>query len=128
MGTHPLPMPHVLVVEDEEVIRLETSDFLRSMGFWVYEAINGDEAIQKLQNGLAVDVVVSDVRMPGSADGFQVAAWVRQNTPYTKTILTSGDMGLPYINDNLCNQPFFIKPYNLYCLASQIRRDTRNHG
>jgi CheY-like chemotaxis protein len=83
---------HVLVVEDELVIRMLISDALRDEGYNVIEAFNGDEAVDILNAGLAVDLIVSDVRMPGSLDGLGLLDFARQHFPVLPIILTSGHL------------------------------------
>ena len=81
----------VLVVEDEVLIRWVIAEHLRDCGYRVIEAASGDEAIDIVQRtALTVDVVFTDVQMPGSIDGFALAQWVRRQRPAIKIILTSG--------------------------------------
>jgi CheY-like chemotaxis protein len=62
----------VLVVEDEVLVRMVISDYLRNCGYRVIEATSADEAMMILRNAeIDVDVVFSDVEMPASMDGFQ---------------------------------------------------------
>ncbi len=63
-----------LVVEDEMLIRIMVSDSLRDAGLNVIEAFNADEAIRILHSGVKVDLMLSDVRMPG-----RWTAWVFWN-------------------------------------------------
>ena len=56
------------------------------------EAGNADEALEIIQHGaVTIDLVFSDVVMPGSMDGFGLAKWIRANRPGLPIILTSGD-------------------------------------
>src|SRR4051794_25777084 len=74
------PMEIVLLVENEVLIRLAISEYLRECGYRVIEAVSADEAILVLgQEDLAVDLVLSDVAMPGSMDGFGLARWIRKH-------------------------------------------------
>jgi CheY-like chemotaxis protein len=84
--------PHgtVLVVEDELLIRLDLADQLRSAGVIVIEASTGDEALTALKANDAVDLVVSDIRMPGATDGMELVAWLRRERPKIKIVLVSG--------------------------------------
>jgi CheY-like chemotaxis protein len=84
--------PHgtVLVVEDELLIRLDLADQLRSAGLIVIEASTGDEALTVLKANDAIDLVVSDIRMPGATDGVELAAWLRRERPKIKIVLVSG--------------------------------------
>jgi DNA-binding response OmpR family regulator len=82
--------PVILMVEDEVRIRRESAEVLRAANFAVDEATNADEALQILRSGAAVDVVVSDVRMPGSIDGLALARVIKAEFPSAKVVLTSG--------------------------------------
>jgi two-component system cell cycle sensor histidine kinase/response regulator CckA len=89
-GTDTQPRMTVLVVEDEALIRWLLSDYLIGCGYCVIEAGSGDEAIEVLrETRVMVNVVVSDVMMPGATDGFALALWARKKRPEIKVILTS---------------------------------------
>ena len=80
----------VLIVEDELLIRLDLADQLRTAGLTVVEASTGDEALTVLKANDTVDLVVSDIRMPGATDGMELAAWLRRERPKIKIVLVSG--------------------------------------
>ena len=88
----------VLVVEDEPLVRDYVSDLLGQSGFEVVEASNGEEALSLIAEG-GVCAVVSDVSMPGSVNGFELARRVRAESPRTGVVLVSGvtepDVHLP---------------------------------
>ena len=86
----PAPPPTILVVEDDVLVRNLVAAYLRECGFDVIEANGADEAIRVLQASVPVDIVFSDVHMPGSMDGFGLAQWMRRERPELKIILTSG--------------------------------------
>ena len=67
-----------------------TAAYLRDCGFDVVEAGNADEAVRVLEAGIRIDIVFSDVNMPGSLDGFGLAQWLCRERPGLKIILTSG--------------------------------------
>jgi len=115
--------PAVLVVEDEVLIRLVIADYLRECGFKVYEAATALEAIEILESHkAAIDLVFSDVRLPGEMSGFTLAQWVRKNRPGVAIILTSGDARKSEAARELCeNEPFFAKPYDVQLVVSHIR-------
>lgn len=82
-----------LVVDDEELlVRLQIA-FLKRMGITASGVGSGEEGLRYLQ-GNAVDVVVSDVRMPGTMDGVQLYEWVRENRPELagRFLFASGDL------------------------------------
>jgi CheY-like chemotaxis protein len=114
----------VLVVEDEILIRWVIAEHLRECGYRVIEAGNGDEAIDVLRRtALAIDVVFSDVRMPGSIDGFALAQWVRRQRPGIKVVLTSGLAKAVDAAQALCiDVSVVVKPYSPTDLEQQIRR------
>lgn len=80
----------ILVVEDEVLIRLALADALRGAGFSVVEASNADEALSYLQAGGHIDLVFSDINMPGSLNGLELALRIRDDFPFLAIILTSG--------------------------------------
>ena len=73
----------VLLVEDEFLIRLMTAEMLRDEGFEVFEAQHGDEARALLDDPDNFDVLFTDVRMPGTLDGIDVALHARVRHPAT---------------------------------------------
>jgi CheY-like chemotaxis protein len=83
---------HILVVEDEVLIRMLISDTLRDEGYSVIEAFNAQEALDIINAGMAVDLVFSDVRMPGPLDGLGLLNVLRQRFPHIPVILTSGHL------------------------------------
>lgn len=84
--------PRILIVEDEFLIRMVVADHLRDAGFHVTEAFNGDEAIEILKSGAAVDLVFTDVRMPGLTDGMGVLRFVKESQPHLPVMMTSGHL------------------------------------
>ena len=118
------PSPTVLVVEDEVLIRLVIADYLRDCGYKVHEAVSGEEAIAILQAPeVSIDVVFSDVEMPGSMDGFALARWVRANKPGMEIILTSGIERSADIAATLCEAgPLMKKPYSSQDVVDRLRQ------
>jgi CheY-like chemotaxis protein len=118
----PAPPPTVLVVEDDVLVRNLVAAYLRECGFDVIEANGADEAIRVLQAEVQVDILFSDVQMPGSMDGFGLAQWVRRERPWLKVILTSGAARTAKEASDLCEHgPFLAKPYNHAELERHIR-------
>ena len=116
------PAPTILVVEDEVLIRLAVADYLRDCGFRIVEAGSADEAILVLRAEIEIDVVFSDVNMPGSMDGFGLAQWIRGERPGLKVILTSGVMRKTKAAGDLCERgPILAKPYDHGGLERRIR-------
>jgi two-component system, response regulator PdtaR len=97
----------VLLVEDEVLVRTPVAHTLRGAGFIVVEAANADEAWSYLRSGASVDLVFSDIQMPGSMDGVELARRIKENFDQIVIILTSGKGALPPSNDHY----FIGKPY-----------------
>ncbi len=79
----------VLLVDDEEFLRRVAVRMVSDMGFTVLEASSADEAQALLQRE-SVDILLTDIAMPGTLDGVQLATWVAQQMPHVHIILTTG--------------------------------------
>ena len=111
----------VLVVEDEPLLRMDISDQLQDMGFKVLEASNADEAVDMLAINSDIQVMFTDVDMPGGMDGLKLAAAVRDRWPPIKIIVTSGHHVVGA--DQLPAEVQFIpKPYNPDRIVSAFRQ------
>jgi CheY-like chemotaxis protein len=113
----------VLVVEDEILVRWIIAEDLRACGYRVIEAGSGDEAVDILRRtGLTIDVVFSDVQMPGAMDGLALARWIQQRRPSIKVVLTSGIASASDAADVLCSEAFLLpKPYSTAEVERRIR-------
>jgi CheY-like chemotaxis protein len=79
--------PTVLVVEDVPVVRMLLAKLLRGAGFQVVEAANGEDAIRIVEAGRPIQLVLSDVHMPGARiDGLDLARWLHKHRPGLKVI------------------------------------------
>src|SRR5262245_66458179 len=80
----------IIVAEDDVLVRLMLAEALRTAGFIVHEALNGDEAISLLTTIPDVDAVLTDMHMTTWADGVVVLEFVRAHHPHTLILLVSG--------------------------------------
>ena len=120
--TTPSEGASVLVVEDEVLIRRPIVDHLRDCGWRVLEAATADEAKALLLSGATIDVVFSDVQMPGALDGIGFARWIHDHHSEIKVLLTSGVAATTGIPIEVCAQKsIFRKPYDCEAVASRIR-------
>ena len=97
----------VLVVEDDFLVRLCAADALSEAGFNVLEAGSGPDALRILEGG-PVDVVFTDINMPGAFDGAGLARRIKNRWPATAVVVTSG-RGCP--EEDLGEALFLPKPY-----------------
>jgi CheY-like chemotaxis protein len=113
-------------VEDEVLIRFDTADQLRALGMAVTEAADAEEALRILESGVRVDLVFTDVRMPGTMDGLGLARAVRARYPGLKVILCSGDdnsIGQCLAEENAMDLTDFLrKPYRIDEVERRIRQ------
>jgi CheY-like chemotaxis protein len=110
----------VLVVDDEMLVLMSTSDDLRAAGFVVIEASNADEAIGLLQNNGTIRYLFTDVQMPGSMNGLELAKQVHLRWPSVKVVATSGNTQLGP-NDLARGDQFIRKPYRMTEVVTALR-------
>ena len=83
--------PVVLVVEDEPLVRMTAADELEEAGFQVLEAANADVALAVLEaRSDEIQVLFTDVDMPGSMDGMALAEQVQRRWPHVLLLISSG--------------------------------------
>ena len=115
--------PTVLVVDDDLWVREPIAEYLREVGYEVLEAGDAHEAIDVVDHANHVDLVFSDVRMPGALDGVGLARWVRTNHPDVPVLLTSGYDGNAWLGSELGREVRLLpKPYTQDQVLRHIRR------
>lgn len=110
----------VLVVEDEVLVRLPIADYLRDAGYAVVEAGNAAEALEVFASDEPVDIVFTDVQMPGAMDGLMLVRWVYEHRPGTQVLVTSGKGDAAVSSGLIGDDAFFAKPYAFDGVASRI--------
>ena len=80
------PAQTILFVEDEPLIRMDMAEFLRECGYRVHEAANAAEALEALQAKFAIDLVFTDINLPGEMNGLELAEWILSNRPGVKVV------------------------------------------
>ena len=111
----------VLVVEDEALVRMVAVDALLEAGYLTLEAANADQAICLLEAHPEIRLVFTDVQMPGSMDGVNLAAAVRKRWPPVRIIITSA-RPKPVVTDDAV---FLPKPYDVTDLGAQVEAALR---
>ena len=109
----------ILVVEDEFLIRFMLADSLREIGYQVLEAADGDEGFEILMTGQVIDLIVTDVRMPGAIDGMELARRSKSLAPAPPVIVCSADL---LKSESYPADEFLAKPYTIETLAGLIAR------
>jgi two-component system, response regulator PdtaR len=106
----------ILVVEDEVLLRMVISDELRKVGYAVIEVADAQEALDALAHKFEVKLIVSDIQLPGTIGGLELARLVRTSHPAIKIVLTSGRSG----DGGVEHDGFFQKPYDTNQLINHI--------
>jgi CheY-like chemotaxis protein len=101
---------HILVVEDEVLVRALIAQELRAAGCAVIEASRADDALVYLKAGARVDMVFSDIHVPGTLDGLQLAERIKRDFPAIPVIITSGNAPPPAVS---AFGLFVAKPYDV---------------
>lgn len=101
----------VLVVEDDVLLRLVAVDLLEDAGYAVIEATSADEAAETFATHSEIDLVFTDVNMPGKLDGFGLARLVASVRPEVGIVIASG-LTRPQPGQLPLGAQFMTKPYN----------------
>ncbi len=114
---------HVLLVEDDKEVSALTQEMLGSLGYSVTHVSSADAALGALANARAIDIVVSDIMMPGGVSGLQLAREIRRRFPKLPIVLATG-----YVEAaaNMQDREFdlLLKPYTLEALAEALSQAT----
>ena len=110
----------VIVVEDEPIIRMVAETVLCDYGFQVFVATDAYEALRILESEAPrIQVLFTDVNMPGTMNGVTLAHYVRRHWPWISELITSGRG--PANTDMPEGSHFIAKPYDLNKVVNQIR-------
>jgi CheY-like chemotaxis protein len=113
----------VLVVDDEPAVRMLIVDVLRELGYTALEAGTGASGLAVLQSGLGVDLVVTDVGLPGGMNGRQMVDAARVGTPDLKALFITGYAENAVIRSGHLEPGMHVmtKPFAIDHLAARIR-------
>lgn len=109
----------ILVVDDEAPLRFPVCECLSDVGFIVVEAGNADDALALVQADPDIELVFTDVRMPGSMNGIALARRLRAEFPLVQVIVTSGNTSVEELDPGTL---FIGKPYELTYVVDRLLR------
>jgi CheY-like chemotaxis protein len=114
----------ILLVEDDAAVRRSVDTQLRSLGYQTIMASNAAEALQLVDRGEAFDLLFTDLIMPGSMNGRQLADEVRKRRPAAKVLFTSGYTEDSVLQRGLLDAGVLLlsKPYRKADLARLVRQ------
>jgi CheY-like chemotaxis protein len=109
-------------VDDEAFIRMVLTDVFSEYGFWVHEASSAPEAMATLTRlAYCIDVLLTDIKMPGDPDGLGLAAWAREHCPEAKVVITTGYAGEPGLTPHAYDA-FIRKPFDPTKVVGLVHR------
>ena len=113
----------ILVVEDNEGVRLTVVELLQQSGYTVLTAEDGDRAMQALHGGLQPDLIFTDVVMPGRVKSTDLADWARTQNPPVGVLFTSGHTRDILSSNHLLSPDIHLlsKPYSPEALTQRVR-------
>jgi CheY-like chemotaxis protein len=123
-STKPVRTDTVLVLDDDVLIRMPICQYLRDCGYRVLEAASAAEATIILQKqDIQVDVVLTDIEMPGEMNGFGFAQWARSVRPELNIVLAGTPERAAHAAGELCEHgPILTKPYDHKLVLDRINR------
>lgn len=101
----------LLLVEDEPMICIWAADILREAGFFVMEIGDGDTAIAELDHIQDLDGLITDIKLPGTASGWDVARHARQCDPHVPIMYMTGDSAADLPAEGVANSILLQKPF-----------------
>ncbi len=118
-------MMNILVVDDEQRVVDEITEFLRGRGYKVLSTTNSDDVVKIMETG-NIDIVILDIKMPGT-DGLTLLERIKEKSPKTEVIMISGhgDMDTVIEAMRLGASDYFRKPFRLMDIHSAITRTKR---
>jgi len=115
-----LRKPTVLIVEDEMLLRMRAADIVEDAGFNSVEAVNADDALALLESRSDIDLLFTDIQMPGTMNGLKLAHAVHERWPAIKIILVSGQIN-PAEGERPADSRFFGKPVEVQQMIAELQ-------
>src|SRR5688572_32230520 len=112
--------PTVLIVEDELLLRMRAVDMVEDAGFTPLQAVSADDALALLESRSDIDLLFTDIQMPGSMNGLKLAHAVHERWPSIKIILVSGQL-TPSEGDRPTDSRFFSKPLEIEHMIAELQ-------
>ncbi len=102
------------------MLRMRGGDMVEDAGFSSVEAVNADDALAILESRSDIDLLFTDIQMPGSMDGLKLAHAVNERWPSIKIILVSGQLKLTD-DDRPADSRFFGKPLDVKHMIAELQ-------
>ena len=120
----------VLVVEDDDEVRATVVEMLADLGYGVLKAVDAQSALNVIESGVAIDMLFTDVVMPGTLKSPELARKARQRLPDLAVLFTSGYTENSIVHGGKLDAgvELLSKPYTREALARKFRHVLANQG
>lgn len=126
-GTQQTSPITVLVVENETIVALALSEYLRRCGYKVIRAASG-EAAQRVFAWASIDAVITDVHLGRGISGFELTTWLREHHPEVRVVLASSVWELAREALGLSGNPMLRKPYFYSEVSASLKKAPTTAG
>ncbi len=116
-------VPVILIVEDEALIRLSAVGMLQDAGFRMIEAVNSDQALELLEADSDIQLLFTDINMPGAIDGLALARQVHDRWPHIRIMVASA-RAMPQPDEMPAGCRYHQKPYSPDIVVKHCRELT----
>lgn len=121
-----LSKPIAIVVDDEPLILIDTSDIISDAGYSIVEATTAEQAYEFLTQHNSVELLFTDAHTPGAIDGFELARNVAEDWPDICVVVASG-AAMPTMGDLPGNAEFIAKPFSAETVLDVLRDKCPHH-
>ena len=111
----------ILLVEDNDEVAMLVTEMLRELGYRVTRAASAQGALGALADGREIDLVLSDIMMPGPMNGMELAREVLRRRPGAPILLTTGYAGTAVLEAEVAGIDILCKPYAIEALDAALR-------
>ena len=111
----------ILVVDDDEEVLLVASNYLLDMGYVVLQAMNGKDGLRIVEERPDIDLLFTDIIMPGGIDGFELARRAVEKRPSLRVLYTSG-YTKELTGAKVQHGRFLPKPWKAELLRAELER------
>lgn len=117
----------ILLVEDDDSVADAVGGMLHELGFQIERAVNGEDALQRLERNPDFDLVLSDMIMPGNVSGIDLVRTIRQKVPDVSTMLMTG-YSAAASSAAKEGVPLLSKPFSIEDLSVQLAATLEQKG
>jgi signal transduction histidine kinase/CheY-like chemotaxis protein len=119
----------ILVIDDEPTVRMLVTELLQDFGYTTIEAVDGKGGLQIIQSPVPIDLLITDVGLPGGMNGRQIADAARKMRPDLKVLFITGYAETATVRDGHLEPGMGVmaKPFAIDALAARVR-EMMDHG